>query len=50
MKRRSRIGKAFVAFVEAVVISATLMFLAEYFGWPVFREAGGGIVSASDLP
>ncbi len=50
MKRRSMARKIFITVAEAVVISAVLMFLAEYFSWPLFREAGGGIVSAWNLP
>jgi hypothetical protein len=44
------VRKIFITVAEAVVISALLMFLAEYFTWPSFREAGGGMVSAWNLP
>jgi hypothetical protein len=30
-----------VAFVEAVIVSAALIYLAEYFDRPLVREAGG---------
>jgi len=36
-----------LAVVEALLIAWALMFLAEYFGWHLVREAGGQIVRAA---
>ena len=37
---------ALVVFTEALLISWALMYLAEYFGWHLVRELGGGTASA----
>jgi hypothetical protein len=50
MNRRLHPVRLLVAFAKAVFIAWTLMYFAEYFGWHLFREAGGGIVSARGLP
>ena len=46
MERRYSVARALVVIVEALVISAALIFLAEYLGWHLVREAGGSVVSA----
>ena len=46
MKRRHSVVRALIVIVEAVAISAALIFLAEYLGWHLVREAGGTVVSA----
>ena len=41
VKRRYSPGRLLIAVVEALLISWALLFLAEYFGWHLVREAGG---------
>ena len=45
VRRRYSPTRFLVAFVEALLISWALIFLAEYFGWHLVREAGGNAVS-----
>ena len=42
-ERRLGIVRALVVIVEALLIAVALVYLAEYAGLPVVREAGGGI-------
>ena len=44
MKREFRLLDLLVWVAEAVLISLALLHLAEYFGLPFVREAGGRIV------
>jgi hypothetical protein len=39
--KRFTLLRMLVAFVEAVIVSAALIYLAEYFDRPLVREAGG---------
>jgi hypothetical protein len=45
MTTRRRFGfvRALVVFTEALLISAALIYLAEYAGMSLVREAGGGL-------
>jgi hypothetical protein len=47
MNRRLSPVNLLVVFVEALLISWALLFLAEEFGWNLVREAGGGVTSLS---
>jgi hypothetical protein len=42
-KRRFGPVRVLVVITEALLISAALLYLAEYAGLPLVREAGGGI-------
>ena len=44
------ITKTLRALVVALVLALFFHFLADYFGWHVFSEAGGRIVSAFGRP
>jgi hypothetical protein len=33
--------------VKTLLIAGAILYLADYFGWHVFREAGGGVVHAA---
>ena len=46
-KRRYSPARLLVAFVEALLMSWALIFLAEYFGWHLLPEAGGDVVRAA---
>ena len=43
-KRRAKAGQAVVLLAKVVLISLALIYLAEFFALPIFREAGGGVV------
>lgn len=43
-KRRAKAVHLLVLLAKVVLISLALIYLAEYFALPVFREAGGGVV------
>jgi hypothetical protein len=43
-KRRAKAVQSVVLLAKAVLISLALIYLAEYFALPIFREAGGGVV------
>ena len=47
MNRRISPVNLLVVFVEALLISWALLFLAEEFGWHLVREAGGVVASLS---
>ena len=40
----------FIVFAKAVLISAILISLADYFNWPIFTEAGGNSLLAAQKP
>ncbi len=42
--RPRQLTDGLLVILEAALISWTLIFLAEYFGWPLVREAGGNVV------
>jgi hypothetical protein len=42
-KRRFGFLRVLVVITEALLISVALLYLAEYAGWPLVREAGGAI-------
>ena len=48
MNRRLSPRNLLVVFVEALLISWALMFLAEEFGWHLAREAGGSVARSED--
>lgn len=41
-----RVLKPIAVLIEAALIAWVVLFLAEYFGWTVVREAGGRALSA----
>ena len=43
-KRRAKAVDLVVLLAKVVLISLALIYLAEYFALPIFREAGGGVV------
>jgi hypothetical protein len=45
--RRHTLARALVVFVEAVLISWALIFLAEWLGWHWLSEAGGSVARAT---
>jgi hypothetical protein len=49
MNRRLSPVNLLVVFVEALLISWALLFLAEEFGWHLAREAGGGVVTSLSM-
>ena len=51
MKQRLDCVYLLVALAKALLIAwaLTLMYLVEYFGWHLYREAGGSVVSALGL-
>ena len=42
-RRPSTVTRALVTLVECVALSWALLYLAEFFGWRLVREAGGGL-------
>jgi hypothetical protein len=47
MKRKYSPARLAIALVETVLIAWAIVFLAEYFGWHLVREAGGSVASQS---
>ena len=43
-KRRLGVMPLFVVLAKALLYAGAIMFLADYFGWHLLREAGGQIV------
>ena len=43
-RQLSFVVNGLVVFAKALLIAWVLMFLAEHFGWHLFREAGGSVV------
>ncbi len=42
--RPQQMADTLVVVVKALLVSWALVFLAEYFGWSLLREAGGRVV------
>jgi hypothetical protein len=43
-----KVLKPVLVLVEAVLLAWAMLFLAEYFGWRVVREAGGQVSGSID--
>jgi hypothetical protein len=41
-----RLLRPFVLLIEVLLLAWAVLFLSEYFGWSVVREAGGVAISA----
>jgi hypothetical protein len=49
VKSRFGLSRLAIAFVEALLLALALHFVAHFFGWHLFSEAGGGVARSDSM-